>query len=150
MIQLQKTPKMASTLCHKWCFFWILFSFCEKPQHFFFGVSVFCFVLFCFRTIQFGLYNLISMLAFATATRKSFNDTFTAKIIFLSCILCYHYWYWHCTEGLTSLHTLFDTYLNRMLVKFERHRLTYYNYWSYYVKVTNLIFFHKFALHKNW
>ena len=60
--------------------------------------------------------------AFATVAQKSFNDKFAAKIDFLDRAFCL-------TntdadiESLTSLHTLFNKYLNHMPVKFEQNRM---------------------------
>ena len=58
------------------------------------------------------------MSALATVARKNFIGKFLQKLIFRSGILCYT-----CADAhgsLKSLHTLFDTYLDRMLVKFEK------------------------------
>ena len=61
------------------------------------------------------------MLAFATVARNSFNVKFTAKNIFRYSILI------TITdadiESLKSLHTLFDKYLDHMLMKFEHNRM---------------------------
>ena len=61
----------------------------------------------------------LSMSALATVARKSFNGKFTAKIKFSDRVV-------HVTiadadiGSLKSLHTLFDKYLDHMLVKFEQ------------------------------
>ena len=58
------------------------------------------------------------MSALATVAPKSFNGKFTAKIDFRSGILRYNA---DADIGsLKSLHTLFDKYLDHMLVKFEK------------------------------
>ena len=63
-----------------------------------------------------------SSIAFATATRKTFNALFTEKTIFRLGIFYYHY-----TDADVGspkfLHTLFDKYLDRMLAKFEQNRM---------------------------
>ena len=62
------------------------------------------------------------MPALATAARKSFNGKFTAKIDFL--IGHFMLPLLMLTFGsLKSLHTLFDKYLDHMLVKFEQNRM---------------------------
>ena len=101
--------------------------FCEKAQNF---------VPFC--TVRFGsnfgsmlskyLANNVwrevrlSMSAFATVARKSYNGKFTAKIAFP----IGHFNLPLITDAdigsLKSLHTLFDKHLDRMLVKFEQDR----------------------------
>ena len=59
------------------------------------------------------------MSALATVAGKSFNGTFTAKIYFP--IGYFHITIAHADIGsLTSLHALFDKYLDYMLVKFEK------------------------------
>ena len=61
------------------------------------------------------------MPASATVARKSFNGKFTAKINFPIGILCYIA---DADNGsLKSLQTLFDKYLDYMLVKFEQNRM---------------------------
>ena len=62
------------------------------------------------------------MSALATVAEKSFNAKFTAKIDFSNRVL-----YVTITdadiESLNSFHTLFDKYLDHMLVKFEQNRM---------------------------
>ena len=62
------------------------------------------------------------MSAFATVAGKSFNGKFTAKIDFPI-----GYFYvaiaYADIESLQSLHTLFEKYLDHMLVKFEQNRM---------------------------
>ena len=63
----------------------------------------------------------LPMSSLATVKRKSFNGKFAAKIDFPTCILCYIA---DADIGsLKSLHTLFDKYLDHMLVKFEQNRM---------------------------
>ena len=62
------------------------------------------------------------MSALATVARKSFNGKFTAKIDFP----IGHFMYTIADAdigSLKSLHTLFDNYLDHMLVKFEQNRM---------------------------
>ena len=62
------------------------------------------------------------MLALATVARKSLNGKFTVKIDFAirHFMLPLHD---ADNESLKSLHTLFDKYLDHMLVKFEQNHM---------------------------
>ena len=62
------------------------------------------------------------MSALATVARKSFNGTFTAKFDFSD--RAFHVTIADADIGsLKSLRTLFDTYLDYMLAKFEQNRM---------------------------
>ena len=64
------------------------------------------------------------MIAFATVPRKIFNSKFVAKVIFQSDILCYHVTNTNADmENQKFLHTLFDEYLNHVLVKSEQNHM---------------------------
>ena len=143
------SSKMASTVCQKvlkkiknvfvclffclflfFCFLFCFCFFCQKAQHFvkfgpydFVQISLTCgtniltsFVRNVWRDLR------LPMSALATVARKSFNGKFTAKIDFqighfmlpslmLTLKVC------------KSLHTLFDKYLDHMLMKFEQNRM---------------------------
>ena len=62
------------------------------------------------------------MSALATVAGKSFNDKFTAKIDFPIGYFMLPLPILD-TGSLKSLHTLFDKYLDHMLVKFEQNRM---------------------------
>ena len=74
------------------------------------------------------------MSALAMVARKRINDKFTAKIDFTD-------WAFYVTIAdadigiLKSLHTLFDKYLDHMLVKFEQNRMV----WT----IRNFVLFNK-------
>ena len=53
---------------------------------------------------------------------RVFMANLLQKLVFWVGILCYHYWRWHWK----SLHTLFDKYLDHMLVKFELNLIVWY------------------------
>ena len=111
---------MASTLRQKWFLFFV-----KKAQNF----------------VHFRPYELVQILpacgpnthqnvwrdfrlpvsAFATVARKSFKGNFTAKIDFLIGYFLLLY----ITDG-KSLHTLFDKYLDHMMVKFEQNHMVKY------------------------
>ena len=60
------------------------------------------------------------MSTLATVARKSFNSKFTAKI---DCDRAFYLLFADADIGsLKSLHTLFDKYLDLMLVEFEQNR----------------------------
>ena len=62
------------------------------------------------------------MSASATVTRESFNAKFTAKIDFLG--RAFYYTIADADIGsIKSLHTLFDKFVDHMLVKFEQNRM---------------------------
>ena len=107
MFQQQKRSfcKMASTLCKKNQFF------CQKSSKFW-----------TFQTIRFDS-NIVA-LAFATEARKSFNEKFTTKIDFSD--RAFHLTVTDPDIGsLKSLKTLFDNYLDHILLQFEQNRMVW-------------------------
>ena len=125
MFQLQKRLKNGVIALSKMGF---LTSFCQKSKKFFTS-----------RTVQFGsnLDNMWSKYvsnnvckgfrlpapAFARVARKSFNGKFYCKNWFSDRASFFIFITDADIGSLKSLHTLFDNYLDHMLVKFEQNHV---------------------------
>ena len=92
---------------------------------------------FCNSTLHIWRDFRLPMSALTTVAGKVLTANLLQKCIFPSGILCYHF---DADIGsLKSLHTLFDKYLDHMLVKFEQNRMvrTIQNFELFDKKIVN-------------
>ena len=132
-----------ASMIYQICFL-INLLFCVKSSKF----CVVWTIRFCSSFISmwykyfYGMYG--ETLDFHVSIIKSFNGKFTAKIDIPIEYLRYHCWYWY--RKFKSLHTLFDKYLDHMLMKVwtKSYGPNYKKNWAFWQKMVKTSFWKTF------